>query len=166
MSREPLPTAKDAALVREIAGAFSISRDVRQKVLSYWHPRNYLRWRLKDQKLKLHRRDPATLVAAEFLMHFEREDWSDGLPTPKNFRLVAERREATFDDIQVFDLSAFKGLEADTIILVIGGHLPMRPEETYVGFSRARFALAVVECGANLDLPAELIDTAMASENI
>jgi hypothetical protein len=33
----------------------------------------------------------------------------------------------------------------------------MRLEEIYVGVSRARFALAIVDCGGTLELPSELV---------
>jgi hypothetical protein len=124
LDREPLPTPADVETVRRIAGIFTVSRETRRRVLTHWQPRNYLRWRTRDQQLRLRRRDDTPLWAAEIVMHFEREDWPTGLPRPETFRLVPGRRDAKTNELSVFDLSAFKGLEADTIILVNGGYAP------------------------------------------
>jgi hypothetical protein len=136
---------------------FKISGDTRRQVSDYWGSRNYLRWRVTDQ-LQLKRSDSAPLWAAEIAMYFEKEDWPSGLPQPARFRLVAGPREVSKEELPVFDLAAFKGLEADTVILVNGGRPRMSPEEIYVGISRARFALAVIDCGGGLDFPRELLD--------
>jgi hypothetical protein len=166
LSEDILPSPDDIELVRGIARSFSVSATVRRTILSYWGRSNNLRWRTINNELRLRRRDDGPMWAAEIVVYFEREDWDAGLPQSDasfnqiRVELVRGLRPAKKGELRVFDLSTFKGLEADTIILLMGGYRPTRIEEIYVGISRARFALALVDCGSTLDLPPELFGLA------
>ncbi len=147
LSDERIPTSGDIQLVVECANLFSIDRYQRRKILENPSFRSALRWCVKGQKLFLSRSDPAPLWAAEIIMHFERGDWAVGLPGVRVFKTVKERGMGDPRAVSIYELHSFKGLEADTIILIDGGYKPMSEEELYVAISRPRCALILIDCG-------------------
>jgi hypothetical protein len=150
---DALPSPADVSLVQQIAARFGVSREIRRTIEGDPRFRNALRWRSDSGQVRLRRRHPGPLWAAEVVLHFEREEWAESLPEPRRFFLRAGRDHTEPGSLQVFDVSAFKGLESDTVIVIAAGYRPLRMEEIYVAVSRARFALVLVDCGAQIPLP-------------
>lgn len=151
LSGEPFPTSDDVRLVNETAKVFTISRDIQKSILDNPSLRVPFRWQLDGQRPRLLRRHPKPITAAEIAIFFAGDDWPAGLPEPKCFRLTAEGNWVA-GRLRLFELNAFKGLEADSIILLAGAFRPMRDPEIYVAFSRARFALVIADFGNGLPI--------------
>ena len=63
-----------------------------------------------------------------------------------NFQFVTENRELLDNEIMFRTIQGFKGLEADVVILL--NHIneePLDSKQLYVGYTRARFYLYVIE---------------------
>lgn len=103
-----------------------------------------MKWQVEGGSLRLRRPGPAPIWPDEIIMHFQRPDWDVGIPSPivKVFRPADQITGK--DDIPIYNVSTFKGLESDAILLFTKARSPMFAQEIYVGISRARFALAVV----------------------
>ena len=146
LSDEPFPTPEDVSVVNETAKVFTISRELQRSVLDDPKLRTPFRWQVDGQRLRLMRRHPKPISSAEIAIFFAGDEWLKGLPEPKRFRLTAEARRGK-GYLRIFDLNAFKGLEADSIIFLAGAFRPMRDQEMYVAISRARFALVIGDYG-------------------
>jgi hypothetical protein len=156
LSDEPYPTSDDVELVNETARIFTISRDIQKSILDDPKLRMPFRWQVDGRLLRLLRRHPKPITTAEIAIFFASSDWPAGLPKPRRYRLTAEGSRAR-DRLRVFELNAFKGLEADAIIFLAGAFRPLREQEIYVAISRARFALVIADYGGIL--PANIVDT-------
>jgi hypothetical protein len=144
LSAEPVPNSDDIEVVRSIARRFTIDHAIRFRIDSHPQFRNAMRWVLTDGDLRLHRPHYASIWAAEIVMHFERGDWPVGIPLPK--RLTLRPYDAQDNDkfVKMYNVSDFKGLESDVVILLMRGGSAMIEQQLYVGVSRARFLLAAL----------------------
>jgi hypothetical protein len=151
LSRQERPTAKDRAIVQDVARLFRIDPDIRRKVTTSPRFRNAMERTVNEGKLNLgrSRRKDTPLWSAEVILHFEREDWDAGIPDVDNVYFQPYYRAAGADTgqqaiIPVYRVDEFKGLESDAVVLFFPANLPIAEPELYVGASRARLVLSVL----------------------
>lgn len=147
LSSDALPNPHDIALVCQVAGLFKIDPGIRRAIKQNPHRRKGMRWATHNHRLQLYRPGMALTLpiwAAETLIHFEGEDWAAGLPAPTIRTLQPYYEQSVQHSIPIYNVADYKGLEADTIILLIGGRVAAIEQQIYVGVSRARFLLAIL----------------------
>lgn len=154
LSNESQPTLPDIELVNNLARKFMVDHDTRRRITTSPLFRDGFVWQVINDKLHLLRPGSARLWPSEVILHFEREDWAKGIPAPQMFELWPYNVVGQGDYLRLYNVADYKGLEADAIMLIISGHLPMFNHHLYVGISRARFLLSVlVERSLLLALP-------------
>lgn len=100
-------------------------------------------WSLKGTNMRLEgMRSPHDVVA-----FFDRPNWFAGLAGRSSVKLVSEPRPLTADAVRLSTTEAFKGLEADHVVLFVPGEREELAKHLYVGVSRARGSLHVVVAG-------------------
>lgn len=157
LSAEPYPTPQDIVLVREIARSFRVFGETRRRILDHPHFRNAMRWTQNKDRLKLTRPFKEPVWTAEIVMHFEREDWHDGIPQPKLIEFREHNRAELGNAVPVYYVGAFKGLEADVVLMLVAGKAPLPSNEVYVGVSRAcLFLTLLIDTDLLRSLPADL----------
>ena len=75
---------------------------------------------------------------------FSDPKWVDGLAGPGPVRLVSGPRVLAKDEVRLSTTEAFKGLEADHVVLFVAGDREELAKHLYVGVSRARGSLHLV----------------------
>lgn len=168
LSAEPRPNRDDIELVSNVARRFVIDTSLRFKRGSTDF--TFTRWVVKHERLQLQRPDMAEPLAAEIIMHLEGGRWAEVITEPVSVRFrpydapkekeedveydydrellwgypYRQRREKKRIVVKTYNVADFKGLEADVVLLLVRGGLPMVEQQLYVGISRARFVLAVL----------------------
>lgn len=135
LSENPYPTESDIKLVYETAKDYSTnSRDLK-----------YIRWKVADDQLIL--LHPFGNRLNQIRAFFAQKNWAEGIPRPHKIRITSNP-VSRGEDIPLYSVSSFKGLESDGVILFIP--YPFQGTKTeleaniYVGLSRARFLLHMV----------------------
>ncbi|EPX85251.1 TIR domain-containing protein [Salipiger mucosus] len=127
----------DAKLCRQIGGGNEAGLD--------------LAWTLVDGTPRFRRALGGRLHGVEVLRFFSDPGWATGLPETHRWQFITEAvPNGAAETVPVFDIAAFKGLESDTVILLLGDHQPVGREKLYVALSRARQVLAIVDCSGGL----------------
>lgn len=141
LSREDIPNARDVALVRKVARAFTIREELRDRLLR--ERRSYLtvKWEWHQDTPRLRRFAHRPIWPSEIILHFEREDWHLGLPTFTQAVCAPYYDTSDETTILAYNIGDYKGLEADVIILAVSGRVPQIEQQLYVGISRARLGL-------------------------
>jgi nucleoside phosphorylase len=153
LSERPVPAQEDVlavnAFVQRVIG-------LRGAVRPHYQAHR-LHWRVVGKMLKFNV-GPSVLTIAQVTHFFGWTDWSQGLPTVQSHEIRSTGGGS--NTIPLHTVAAFKGLEADGIVLYLrestlgGGPQPEDPHrmaKAYVGVSRARFLLHIV--GDGLLLP-------------
>lgn len=143
LSSSSAPSAADAELVRRIAAAFGMTREVRIRISHQGH-RHAFGWQVHDRALRLRRRIRGPVWAAEVISHFERDDWARGLPAPKTVVVQPFHLPRIRGTLPLYRVSDFKGLEAEVVVLMMRGRVSNQKAVTYVGVSRARALLCIL----------------------
>jgi len=105
---------------------------------------------------RLHIAGPARADGIDVLEALRSGAWADAIAGPPVVSF-APHEQADGNDIPVYSVGEIKGLERDTVLLVLQGDAPQWPHELFVGVSRARSVLAVVlEAHAASALPRKL----------
>jgi len=144
LSHEPYPTSRDVEFVRSLTHAkFNIHEGFRGWLLADPRAREPVVWMVREGKLLLTRPAREPLTPAELILHFERDDWHHGIPEPNRIRFQ-HYAYADPDDIPLYQVAEFKGLEADAVLLLLEGPGSDLAHQTYVGISRARLFLAML----------------------
>lgn len=146
LSNEVVPSKEDVNIVHSAAQLFEIPDKKRRQILKNPNLKRGMSWKLKNGQLCLGRSSFAPIWAAEIIMHFERDDWHKGIPMPTSTSISFAKYDniVSNDTIPVYQVSDFKGLEAESILLFVLGKSPSLMTELYVGISRARFQIALV----------------------
>jgi len=144
LSGEPYPTAQDISLVQQVAQAYSIEIDIRQRITRTTPFRYGFHWVLNDNRLALRRRARGRTWGGEVVLHFQRDDWYVGIPEPEKRVVQPYDNPLNEFSIPLYKVSDFKGLEADTVVLLMRGKTINHKQAFYVGISRARATLAVL----------------------
>lgn len=144
LSQQPLPTAEDVELVRSIARSFTVHKTIRRRIDDNPHICRAMRWKTHGDGVRLSRPYRAPLWGAEIIMHFERNDWHSDIPAPPSVQFTRYDKPLGNDALLVYQISDFKGLEADAVLFFFRGHSAITEQELYVAVSRARLALAVI----------------------
>ncbi len=138
LSNETYPTAQDIETVSRFAQRLINASNVSRQQTNYkWFINSY-------NELRLHRRqkDPRLKLAS----HFSSLNWADGIPKPDSYRVkhVLDSNKGSENVINFYDISTFKGLESDAVILFIRAPRDRLESYMYVGISRAKFYLDIV----------------------
>ncbi|MCP4608772.1 MAG: hypothetical protein GY845_08665 [Planctomycetes bacterium] len=145
LSREAYPSKNDVKLIRSIACSFKIAPSIRRRILDIPKFREAMRWSINGKQVRLRRSSRSPIWPHEVIMHFEREDWTKGIPRPRFVTIVSHRSMTSpVNSVPVFDVGSYKGLEADIVILVLCGYSTALAQRLYVGISRARYMLILV----------------------
>lgn len=91
----------------------------------------------------LHRRREVPLLDFEIIQFFQQADWADGICEINDIEIGKEIKFGP-SYIPVVDVSTFKGLEADAVILIVKRKRPELEKLLYVGVSRARAVLVIM----------------------
>jgi hypothetical protein len=138
------PTKRDIRIVNSCAGLYHVDIDVRRRIQSSKVFRSP-RWRQhSDTSLHFSRQSYAPIWAAEIILFLSGEAWVKSLPAPETVRLRAYYEVPTECSLPMYDLSTYKGLEADAVILVFQGFDPLLRQSIYVGLSRARHVALLI----------------------
>jgi hypothetical protein len=149
LSEEPTPTPEDVSAVNTVARRITLHQNERHlKSLKFLR----MRWRADEKGLEL--QIPSLRTPALVGAFFGWTDWSQGLPTPPTYAVSASLTgSAKPPIIPLHTVAAFKGLEADGVVLYLresslgGGPRDEDPDRTskaYVGVSRAHLSLYIV----------------------
>jgi hypothetical protein len=144
LSQNQFPSSKDIELVRNVARAFSVQKNTRDTIMSAKRYSYGFSWTQDGRCLRLRRTASGSVWAAEGILYFSREDWYVGIPKPIKLRVSPSFATRSGLTIPLYAVPDFKGLEADSIILVIRGRTMSYKQLIYVGVSRARALLAVL----------------------
>lgn len=142
LSNQSLPTSQDREIVTNLASRFGIDRATKRKILNDPIRRAPLSWFVDNDRLRLSRLGISPWPT-EYLFFFGRNDWSTDIPKPTLIRLSSEYSTAE-NVIRMYDVGQFKGLEAESVILVNRGSAANLKEQIYVAVSRAKSSLAVL----------------------
>ena len=82
--------------------------------------------------------------AVDLLLHFEQPHWAEGLPSPLCFTIKPYYEPGGDQTLYMYNIAQYKGLESDSVILLMRGNKSSIEQQLYVGVSRARFFLAIV----------------------
>jgi len=143
LSNDNLPSDNDIRLVQSIANAYSVAPYVQARITKTAPYKFGFHWIVDDSRLTLRRRAKGPLWASELILHFQSDQWHKDLPKPNTIRVVPFNMPQTSDSIPLFSVSDFKGLESDTVILIMRGRITAHRNVVYVGISRARGVLAI-----------------------
>ena len=151
------PTAKDLMLVNAVARGFPLDPRARRAILDSPNHRQGLVWQIVGGRARLRRRHGSSPIwASEIIMHFDRDDWHEGLPDVETAGFTRDLNIGAKWELPVYHVSEFKGLESSSVLLYIH-NLSMPVEELLVGISRARLYLAIViDNAAERGLPPSL----------
>ncbi|WP_299741090.1 TIR domain-containing protein [uncultured Roseobacter sp.] len=144
---EPRPSPADVQLVCRVARSIDIDEQLVRRLSGGNDGMLDLSWRKANGRLRFRRALGVRFHGIEILRFFSQPSWQDDLPAVIQWQFVdapAEMSDA--DVVAVYDIAAFKGLEAETAVILVGHHQPVSTEKLYVGLSRARLALAIVDC--------------------
>lgn len=145
LSPSPKPTREDVDLVRSIANLFTVDGVVRRRIESDQRFHRAMHWKYVGGKLRLIRRSKQCPIwSSEVVLHFERDDWHVGLPEPRIVQFELWRNSVGENIIPVHYIGNFKGLEAESVLLILDGTSSRIEFETYVGISRATSAIALL----------------------
>lgn len=139
LSTEPYPTSDDVAAVQRVAHQFAIDDGVRRKIVSDKLFRDAMRFTVRGDVLCLGRRARwAPIWSSEIVLHFQRSDWPVGIPSPARVQVSRSGLSDDLSSLPLYEVAEFKGLEADTVIVLwdSGGMAPLA--ELFVAVSRAR----------------------------
>ena len=105
---------------------------------------NKVSWLEKDGKIILNiENDDQRVMKYYLLKFFSNKNWSENLEKKVTFNF-SEKINDNNSSVPVFETSAFKGLEAEGIVLVTKGQSFSHFNELYVACSRAKKVLAIV----------------------
>lgn len=148
------PTAKDQKLVCDIASAYKIERAVSDYITSHSSSKNAFRWSVNDGRLTLRRASKKVTWGSEIIYHFQQASWHLGIPDPHLIRILPFTELQSQNSIKLYSVSDFKGLEAETVLLVMRGRITSHKSSLYVAISRARSVLSIAaDPTAAADLP-------------
>jgi hypothetical protein len=149
LSDEAYPTESDIEIVKSFTKYFLITNAVKKRILEgnriY---RNGLHFYDDNGELKLGRLGPK-IWDAEYMLHFQQSDWIKGIPKPRQVVFKPYYEENTSEAVKVYNIGTYKGLEADSVLLLIENKEQMHEEEIYVAISRARLNLLII-CEKNI----------------
>jgi len=146
LSDDPYPNADD------IARVIAHNRD-KASINDYRHwtsepvvkQLKHVRWHLVNGRLMLTHTTRENNLARPFLLQ---ETWADGIPKPATYTLQPATLERAEHTLPLYTIPAYKGLEADAVILFIhstfAGEAPQLKWNLYVGLSRGRMLVHVV----------------------
>lgn len=140
LSDAPVPTQDDIEAVVHFATQITGRKFAIETSKRMW-------WVVEENKFQL---SPAP--HRHWMTYFTSPSWANGLPEPKMFQLsLAGNRPNT---IRLADVSSYKGLEADGVILFVQSPREKLSANLYVGLSRARYYVhLVVDPVSNARLP-------------
>lgn len=144
LSSDELPSNKDIESVIELANSIGLDINNHSAPISFTERANRIYWKNMNGKMKmLYRRRDLGLWGSEIVLFFQDENWAEGLYTETviNFNTPITNNSKTY---RVYDVSQYKGLEADGVILIHQGSHANLKENLYVGVSRAKAALAII----------------------
>jgi hypothetical protein len=149
LSRDNYPNENDIRIVNSFTKLFEVTNSTRRRVMTGHSVfRNGLHFVYNDGKVVLTRNGPK-IWDAEYILHFERDDWPVGIPKPQKVMIKPYYDDRKSAQISVFNIGTFKGLESDSIIILLENKEQMHEEEIYVALSRARLNLAIF-CEKNI----------------
>lgn len=143
LSDHAAPTDSDVTLVCEVARRFSVQTSIRRRILDSRF-REAFTWVAKDRTLDLRRFAHGPLWAAELILFFEQPEWAAGIPQPEIWTIRPYYAPYAPRTVKVYDVSNYKGLESDAVILAFKGKAPLMSQQVYVGISRAKFMLELI----------------------
>lgn len=143
LSENLYPTDEDIILVQETAFAFNVTADVRSRITKTKPYKFGFHWVVVDNRVTLRRRGHGHWWGSEVILHFQNSSWHEGLPKPSNVRIAPYTQPQSSNCIPLYSVSEYKGLESNTIILIMRGRIPSHRNAVYVGISRARGVLAI-----------------------
>lgn len=135
LSDSPLPTKQDVANVQTFAQKFYPKT---------WKPPRDLRkewaWKWKENEHNY------TITGEYRLAKLTFDDWTDDMPVAHRSAVILgkNREDATSITLPLYTVSAYKGLEADGVVLFIPARRPDLDSIVYVGASRAKLVLHIV----------------------
>lgn len=134
LSAAPFPTEEDIWVVREFVRGIPIPHEI-----VFRSERRPLQWRAGELLVGA---EPAAFRVPRIAAFFQSEKWVEGIPPMNTYRVVAGKDAGS---ISLYTIGAFKGLEADAVVLFAPRAAPLhRSAASYVGISRARLLLCVV----------------------
>jgi hypothetical protein len=145
LSDEPTPTPADVALVCKLARSFRIKKQKLMDIYDNPDRRETMRWRVDSGSLRLWKyRVNERPWDSEFILHFQHDDWHQGIPEPDVIRFNRAAEAMSTGSVSVYTVGEYKGLEADAVLMFVEGPEPLSRSELFVGISRARMRFALV----------------------
>lgn len=148
LSKEPYPNKSDIRIVYEVADEIVIpgySDAKTSKIFIEGYNHNPPKWVVTEDGLKLTRKGYAlhSYAINEF---FRSPKWAEGIPRPLEVKTLAHTQIVVRNrrTIPIFNVSSYKGLEAEGVILFIQSSRDDLASLVYVGASRAKAALVIV----------------------
>jgi len=136
LSQSALPTNKDLSAIRRVLRLWSIYPELRQPDIRRHVRQNFTSCGGRIDRVW------NSWSARDFLLLLE-DEWSNMLPPPVTFRF-AHHTKATPREVPVFTVGEYKGLEAESVLLLVDRAALNLMHEIFVGASRARRFLSMV----------------------
>lgn len=144
LSHELFPTVEDIRIVRETATAFHITDSVRNSITNSGPYKYGFRWLVDhNRRLFLKRRAGGVVWGSEVILHFQGNDWHEGIPQPAYVDVLPFTSPKTKHSIPLYSVADLKGLEVDIVLLLMRGRVVSHRSAVYVGISRARAVLGI-----------------------
>ncbi len=160
LTDNPLPTEEDKKIVFDLANSFYVSPKEHQKFNNNIKLRSKLYWKNKDGKIRLFsNRNDFSIATIEIISFFQNEDWDEGMYDFKDYEIGNSPYKLSENYIPVIQSSLFKGLESDSIILIVRNKSFDMDKELYVAISRAKNNLIILTDDTNKYLLTRNIDT-------
>ena len=122
LSQNAIPTRADIVEIVTLARSFFVQTDLRRRITTNPLFRKGFKWEGDITRFRLRRPGLAPIFAAELILHFERDDWSDGIPSGPELVLTPHfSTDGSRNDILMYDVAVYKGLESDGVILFLRG---------------------------------------------
>lgn len=144
LSNSSVPTQKDVDLVISATKCFQVDSEIRRMIAKNKLYKDSWYWRQSGRELHLGRHKAAPIWSAEPLIYLESQFWPYGIPDPQITTITPYTMPQTPNTLPLYKIEDFKGLEADTVILILRGKVQNHNESVYVCVSRARIALIVL----------------------
>jgi len=150
LSDNSSPTVEDIKLINELAFKFSVSSIEIEKFTHKKNFKNRLYWKNHNGKVRLlSRKNEFSLSQSEIILFFQNKEWEKGFYTYINKNVGIHPNLISNNYIPIIETSLFKGLESESVILIVRNKSFDLEKELYVAVSRAKKNLAILTDNTN-----------------
>lgn len=145
LSGEAHPIKRDTELISEATKFAAIDNVQLRKSIGARFADTYLELRVEAGRLGFTRRLGGAIHAFEVLSFFRDKNWARRLPPFKAWKENTSNDNPDIGQVKLSSIGSYKGLEAETVVLLAGNYAPISSADLYVAVSRARHSLVIAD---------------------